>query len=130
MINKEKVLKEIEEKEKWIIENAEKLKKGFRKTKTFQKIINGTIDVMKEKGWGQAELFRPLLEELYLNGCVQGVNGQRVMGLKEKLNIITEVGKVIDEWQKKHYLSWSNPKSCTAKDYSNNWEELKKELGI
>ncbi len=68
---------------------AQYLKEGFRTTKTFKTIMDASIDAMKKKGWngdnplGEAsELFRPMFEELYLNGCVQGVNGTRKQILK------------------------------------------------
>ena len=99
--------------DKWISENAQIIKDGFRKTKSFQKIIEGTLQSMRHKGWmGDAqdgvakeddpvEVFRPIFEELYLNGCVQGLHGQRIEMLRQialvREDAKAEFMKMIDE---------------------------------
>ncbi len=92
------------------IKEVNYLKEGFRKTKTFQTIIEGTIQACKDKGdkEGLVEIYRPLFEELYLNGCVQGVFGmQKTMEKalekikkyhKEQINAIQKkIGRDISE---------------------------------
>ncbi len=122
------------------LKQANYLKEGFKKTNTFKVIVDGAIEGMKKKGWdgdnplGEAsELFRPLFEELYLGGCVQGVNGAR-----------KEVSKIIQENYNRIDMAWkiandqyepishiSNPKSRKLKNIMKRCEikiELLKDL--
>ncbi|MDD2657688.1 MAG: hypothetical protein PHD04_03475 [Candidatus Pacebacteria bacterium] len=90
--------------DEWITKNAQYLKDGFRKTKTFKAIIDGTIQGCKDKGDkdGLIEIYRPLFEELYLNGCVQGVHGQRIADKKQQKSSVARILNEIGDTSKKN----------------------------
>lgn len=138
-----KIEEEIENIDKWITENAQYIKDGFRKTKTFQKIIDGVIRGLKDKGWDDdlgnnaVEVFRPLLEELYLDGCVQGVYGQKKADLRITLFIsklaLKDVLSEINNFETKQLSHCKNNPDGLCDECEVDYKrikELKQKLGI